>query len=124
LIRAKIFEIPLKTAFEANLAGLVEEPFSMPIEGQEMLYIKSHTDRVMVTISVSLEDPSDAVLGKVFLQELFDTRQKHTLQNAPTVIFGKEPPAEIEALVKPTGNQMNFVSFGTIIKTYFLAYHV
>lgn len=120
MIRAKIFEIPLKTAFEANLAGLVEEPFSMPIEGHEMLYIKSHADRIMVTISVSLEDPSDAVLGKVFLQELFDTRQKHTLQNAPTVIFGKEPPAEIEAMVKPTCSGMNYVSFGISINT---SYH-
>lgn len=84
----------------------------MPIEGQEMLYIKPHQDRVMVTISISLEDPSDAVLGKVFLQELFDTRQKHTLQNAPTVIFGKEPPAEIESMVKSSSNQLSFVSFG------------
>lgn len=106
--------MPLVRAFEASTAGLADEPFAMPIHGEDQMVIRSHPDRTMVTFSLLLQDPSEVVLGKVFLQELFDTRQKHTLQNAPVIIFGKEPPAEVAALV-PARPQSSpaFFSFGT-----------
>jgi actin related protein 2/3 complex subunit 2 len=90
---------------------------SVPMRGKEAMYILPYSDRVMVTFSLDFEDSSDVVLGKVFLQEFYDIRQKHTVQNAPTVIFGKELPAEMAKFIPEVAkSNLNFISFGISYK--------
>lgn len=92
---------------------------TIPLNKNESIYILPYSDRIMVTYSMLFEDDSDAVLSKVFLQELFDTRQKHTVQNAPTVIFGKDLPSEMAPYVsEETKNKCSFISFGTLRRNY------
>lgn len=114
MIRHKIICIPLSTAFSSVDKKTDGAPMTIPLRGEEHMYILPYADRVMVTFSVHFDDPSDSVLGKVFLQEFYDTRQKHTVQNSPIVIYGKEIPAEMTPLI-PAGvkAKMNFISFGT-----------
>lgn len=86
------------------------------------MYILPYSDRVMVTYSLTFDEASDAVLAKVFLQEFFDTRQKHTVTNAPTVIYGKELPAEIAPFIPDEIKvKCSFISFGILSRSvYFI----
>jgi len=99
-------------AFECSDTAVDGKQMTLPLCSSESMYILPYSDRVMVTFALHF-DASDAVLAKVFLQEFFDTRQKHTVQNAPTVIFGKEVPSEMAPFV-PVNIQSthNFISFG------------
>ncbi len=113
-IRFEIFSIPFRKAFECVDNKTDGTNICIPLKGDESLYITPYSDRVMVTYAITFEDQSDVVLGKVFLQEFNDTRQKHTVQNSPTVIFGKEPPQEMAKYVRaPKTEQFHFLSFGT-----------
>lgn len=62
---------------------------------EETIYIKPSFDRVTVIFSTGFKDETDQVLGKVFLQEFVDARRR-ALQNAPQVLFSKEPPREVQ----------------------------
>lgn len=76
---------------------------------QESLYLQAFPDRVVVIFSTVFQDPSDAVLGKVFLQEFVDARKSSSLQNSPQVIYSKDPPPEL--LEKESLNPNGYISF-------------
>ena len=68
MLRFKILSVPLMKAFESVDKKTDGKPFTIPLKGQEALYIVPYSDRVMVSYGLAFEDPSDAVLSKIFLQ--------------------------------------------------------
>lgn len=113
MLRYELMSIPLRNAFGSAEKRVDGQQMTVPMRGKEAMYILPYSDRVMVTFSLDFEDPSDVVLGKVFLQEFYDIRQKHTVQNAPTVIFGKELPSEMAKFIPDDVKaKLNFISFG------------
>lgn len=114
MLRYEAMSIPLRSAFGSAQKRVDGQQMTVPMRGKEAMYILPYSDRVMVTFSLDFEDPSDVVLGKVFLQEFYDIRQKHTVQNAPTVIFGKELPSEMAKFIPEEAKaKLSFISFGT-----------
>lgn len=112
-IRHRILSIPFQTAFDCVAKGVDGSAMTIPLHGQEAMFILPYSDRVMVTYALAFDEDSDAVLAKVFLQEFFDTRQKHTVTNAPTVIYGKDLPAEMAPHIpEATKTSCSFISFG------------
>ena len=61
----------------------------------DAFYVQAFPDRMVMIFATTFQDPTDAVLGKVFLQEFVDARKGSSMQNAPQVIYSKEPPAEL-----------------------------
>ncbi|TKR76739.1 hypothetical protein L596_017839 [Steinernema carpocapsae] len=61
----------------------------------ETLYIEAKADRVTVIFSTIFRDPTDVVIGKVFLQEFREGRKAS--QTAPQVLYSVgEPPMELK----------------------------
>lgn len=77
----------------------------------EAIYLKPEGDRCIVVFSIYFEDPDDAVLAKLFLQEYQDARK--TMSNAPSVTYSqKEPPLELKGVRNlRVDERTSFVSF-------------
>lgn len=86
-------------------------------DADDCMYVQGHPDRVVVTVATGFDNPSDVTLGKVFLQEFHDVRQMNKMQNAPAVIYGKEPPSEFSSLLakSASSSSLNYITFGTFI---------
>lgn len=85
------------------------EVMAIHYRDQESIYIRPSFDRVTVIFSTLFRDETDQVFGKVFLQEFVDGR-KRALQNAPQVLFSKEPPLELRGQRIPPGSS-SFITF-------------
>lgn len=99
-------------AIRAQEAGKPSSVMPVSLRSDEFMYIQGGVDRVTVVISTRFEEHSDAVLGKVFLQEFFDVRRLNNLHNAPAVLYGKEPPNELKNDI-PVIEGLNYITFGT-----------
>ncbi|KJE91143.1 arp2/3 [Capsaspora owczarzaki ATCC 30864] len=75
----------------------------------EKIYLNAEKDRVTVVFSVRFRDADDVVLGKVFLAEFVDARKR--LNQAPQVLFSKEPPREIAGAGASVADNMSYVTF-------------
>jgi hypothetical protein len=111
--------MPLKMAFAGKEIAKNGAFFRLPLYDQDEMFIQGQSDRVVVILGTKFSHPSDAVLGKVFLQELYDSRLK--LTNTPTIFFDKKAPKEISQLVS-NSDDMNFITFGnkSFTQTVFL----
>jgi actin related protein 2/3 complex, subunit 2 len=78
----------LKTGTASSL-GAVQIPFRR----NETIYVLPQADRIVIVYSVCFADKTDQAIARVFLQEFVDARR--TVNNAPPVAFGKEPPLEL-----------------------------
>lgn len=70
------------------------EIMTIKYRDEETIFVQPNYDRVTIIFSTGFKDETDQVLGKVFLQEFVDARRR-ALQNAPQVMFSKEPPLEV-----------------------------
>lgn len=112
LLRMNMMTLPLILAREQQERGETGPLMVLPLRSKDCMYVQAQGDRITVIYATRFEDPSDEVLGKVFMQELFDTRQqKSNLQNAPAVILGKTPPKEVASLIQSTSSDMNYITF-------------
>ena len=69
LLRSKCLALPLELAMEAQEGGKTTSMMRVPLRGgSDVMYIQGSSDRVTVILSTKFDDPSDAILGKVFLQ--------------------------------------------------------
>jgi len=75
----------------------------------ETMYVEAKPDRVTVVFSTIFKDEDDIVLGKVFLQEFREG--KRAAQNAPQVLFTREPPAGIAEEGALTGENVGYITF-------------
>ncbi|KAI9684183.1 MAG: hypothetical protein M1829_003453 [Trizodia sp. TS-e1964] len=112
----KLEEEASKYTSESAPQGLLEggELKAVHYRDEEAIYIKASYDRVTVIFSTIFRDETDKVFGKVFLQEFVDARRR-AIQNAPQVLFRKDPPLEIQDLLsqskQPAAGEVGYVTF-------------
>lgn len=100
---------PIEQAMRSQQAGEPMAPFFLPLrQPADGLWVQADTDRVTIILATSFVDPDDALLGKVFLQELFDQRKDLAHQDAPAIILGKTAPAEFK--VKLSGQNIWYLT--------------
>ena len=76
----------------------------------ETLFVRALDDRVTVIFSTTFKGEDDIILGKVFMQEFFETRRK--FQQAPQVLFShKHPPAELNDTDALVGDNRGYITF-------------
>jgi hypothetical protein len=69
LLRSKCLALPLELAMGAQGREETTSMMRVPLRGgSDVMYIQGSSDRVTVILSTKFDDPSDAVLGRVFLQ--------------------------------------------------------
>lgn len=124
LLRRNALAAPFEEAFssfdkmakEAAQVDYYQPPASLTqlmvlnYRDEESIYIQPSFDRVTVIFSTIFKDETDQVLGKVFLQEFVDARRR-ALQNAPQVLFSKEPPLELQSTNARAAPNVSFVTF-------------
>lgn len=103
----------MELAIRAQEMEQSSQVMAVPLRGADVMYIQGDVDRVTVVLATRFEEHSDAVLGKVFLQEFYDVRRLNNMHNAPAVLFGKEPPNELRQAI-PVADGLNYITFGTI----------
>lgn len=91
------------------------EVMTIKYRDEETIFVQPNYDRVTIIFSTGFKDETDQVLGKVFLQEFVDARRR-ALQNAPQVMFSKEPPLEVQRSgfteqLRPDQSFVTFVLF-------------
>lgn len=87
------------------------EVMAIHYRDEESIFIQPNFDRVTVTFSTVFKDETDQVFGKVFLQEFVDARRR-AIQNAPQVLYNKQPPLELRDLTtKVNTSNVGYVTF-------------
>lgn len=133
-LRNFCLELPLLIAINSQERGITSALMTVTLRDHDTIFVQGSPDRVTVILMTRFDDPSDIVLGKVFLQviiiiiicgalliggvqEFYDARRQNNLQNAPAVLFGKEPPKEVRDLISPAvdpKNPANYITFGML----------
>lgn len=113
LLKRHSLAAPFAKAFDAQEKGNTSDLMTISYRPQEAIYVQSQKDRVTVIFSTSFKDETDAIYGKVFLQEFVDARKQPATQNAPQVLFyPKDPPVELKGVKNLlTGNNVGYVTF-------------
>lgn len=95
VLKRNILGAPFEQCFEALQQGNAASlgPVEIPYRRNETIYVLPQADRIVLVYSVCFEDKTDQAIARVFLQEFVDTRR--TVNNAPPVAFGKDPPLEL-----------------------------
>ncbi|RMX63888.1 hypothetical protein DD238_005940 [Peronospora effusa] len=95
VLKRNILGAPFEQCFEALQNGNASSlgPVQIPYRRNEMIYVLPQADRIVIVYSVCFDDKTDQAIARVFLQEFVDTRR--TVNNAPPVAFGKDPPLEL-----------------------------
>ncbi|KAG2777332.1 hypothetical protein PC129_g15329 [Phytophthora cactorum] len=95
ILKRNITGAPFEQCFEALQNGNASSlgPVQIPYRRNETIYVLPQADRIVIVYSVCFEDKTDQAIARVFLQEFVDTRR--TVNNAPPVAFGKDPPLEL-----------------------------
>lgn len=76
----------------------------------ETMYVQAISDRVTVIFSTVFKDPDDIVIGKVFMQELAETRRR--FNRAPQVIYSyRVPPQELADTDAAKGDNIAYITF-------------
>lgn len=114
MLRRNCLALPLELAMTSQDEGKTSEVMVLPLRNVDTMYMQSFPDRVIVVLATKFEDPSDVVLGKVFLQEFYDIRKQSHMQYAPAVLFGKDPPNEMKASI-PSDTSLNYITFGDLL---------
>jgi len=58
----------LNLAIDAQAAGKSTSMMQIPLNDSDIMFVQGLPDRVTAIISTKFDEPSDAVLGRVFLQ--------------------------------------------------------
>lgn len=113
-LKQKIISIPLSRALNgSNPNNSIPFTASLGNNSQDFYSVVQEGDQIIVLFGIHFEDQTDNVLAKVFLQEFYDTRNNR-MEDAPVVLFGKEPPKELSKLgfkESPTLNYLTLVLF-------------
>lgn len=114
-LKQKIISIPLARALQQvnKESSSASSPFTTTLGSQDFYSVVPQGDQIIVLFGMNFEDQTDTILAKVFLQEFYDTRNNR-MEDAPVVLFGKEPPKELSKLgfkESPTLNYLTLVLF-------------
>lgn len=69
--------------------------FKLEYREQEAFHVQAFADHLVIVFSATFQDQTDALIGKLFLQEFVDARRGSSMQDTPQVIYSKDPPSEI-----------------------------
>lgn len=89
----------------ANTTTNTVNPFTVPLgnESKDFYSVSpsSNHDQLIILFAMNFQDQTDQILAKVFLQEFYDVRNgnNRVMEDAPVVLFGKEPPKELAKIV-------------------------
>lgn len=107
-LRQKVLSAPLNLAIQqlTTVSPKTTQPSAAPITITLNSIGDSFTvaggvggDQIIVLFATRFTDKTDTILAKVFLQEFHDTRKVNlSIQDAPAVLFGREPPKELSNL--------------------------
>ena len=115
-LKQKIVSIPLARALkqiDSKSSGGAPFTTSLGNNNQDFYSVVLQGDQIIVLFGMNFEDQTDTILAKVFLQEFYDTRNNR-MEDAPVVLFGKEPPKELSKSgfkESPTLNYLTLVLF-------------
>lgn len=77
----------------------------------ETMYVQAMSDRVTVIFSTFFKDPDDVIIGKVFMQELAETRRRG-FNRAPQVIYSyRTPPQELANTDAAQDDNVAYITF-------------
>lgn len=68
MLRKLCLGLPLELAMDAQKSGKETAVMAIPLRDTDVMYVKGTPDRTILVLSTKFDDPSDAVLGKVFMQ--------------------------------------------------------
>lgn len=87
---------------------------------REALWVFGKEDRVIVTLALVIDDPTERTFAETFLKELVDTRSLPDYQSAPSVSVSESFPPELagEDLI---ANAV-FITFGILSYIYMVIY--
>jgi len=109
LMKRNAFAAPFERAFEIydilskkynpeNPPQSTPEVITIHYREEESIFITPSHDRVTVVFSTVFREETDRILGKIFLQEFVDARRRQGMQQAPQVLYSRDPPLEIRDL--------------------------
>lgn len=114
-LKQKIISSPLARIFknfkEEN-SEKVLKPFTVSFENKDFYSVVpgENKDQIIVLFGMNFVDQTDTILAKVFLQEFYDTRNNR-MEDAPVVLYGKEPPKELSNLSKSSDDSaLNYLT--------------
>lgn len=99
-LKQKIISAPLARVLK-SVENNQKSVFTVSFGNDDFYAVSSGTnnDQIIVLFGMNFVDQTDTVLAKVFLQEFYDTRNNR-MEDAPVVLYGKEPPKELSHLAK------------------------
>lgn len=115
-LKQKIISAPLKRILNNNSADQCKVPFVTQL-GKDDFYATvrgANEDQIVVLFGMNFEDQTDTILAKVFLQEFYDIRNNR-LEDAPVVLYGKEPPKELKGVISPQTSQDSSLNYLTLV---------
>lgn len=112
-LKQKIISIPLARALNNSQveddSKLVPFTTSLGNNSQDFYSVVPQGDQIIVLFGMNFVDQTDTILAKVFLQEFYDTRNNR-MEDAPVVLFGKEPPKELSKLGIRESATLNYLT--------------
>lgn len=106
-LKQEILSLPIRRTLK-NLSTNTtnnNKPFTVQLgnESKDFYSVTPSTDhtQLIILFAMNFQDPTDQILAKVFLQEFYDVRNNR-MEDAPVVLYGKEPPKELAWLSMKT----------------------
>ena len=113
-LKQKIISLPLTRIFKEFKTDNREiiKPFTISFGNKDFYSVVpgENKDQIIILFGMNFVDQTDTILAKVFLQEFYDTRNNR-MEDAPVVLYGKEPPKELSNLSKSSDNSsLNYLT--------------
>ena len=113
-LKQKIISSPLARVFKEFKTDNREiiKPFTISFGNKDFYSVVpgENKDQIIILFGMNFVDQTDTILAKVFLQEFYDTRNNR-MEDAPVVLYGKEPPKELSNLSKSSDNSsLNYLT--------------
>ena len=113
-LKQKIISLPLTRIFKEFKTDNREiiKPFTISFGNKDFYSVVPgvNKDQIIILFGMNFVDQTDTILAKVFLQEFYDTRNNR-MEDAPVVLYGKEPPKELSNLSKSSDNSsLNYLT--------------
>lgn len=112
ILSAPIARVISQLTKEKEEASTIIHPFTVNLgNGVNDFYsvtAGANRDQLIILFGISFADQTDTILAKVFLQEFYDVRNNR-MEDAPVVLYGREPPKELANHINGTEN-MNYLT--------------
>lgn len=112
-LKQEILSIPILRALKVKVNKTnTLAPFTVSLgnESKDFYCVAPAPDQLIILFAMNFQDQTDQILAKVFLQEFYDVRNNR-MEDAPVVLYGKEPPKELAGIVKTSASDsLNYLT--------------